>query len=89
MSNAPYIQSVLVHAPSFVTVNHELQGWMITEDGVTEYCCAKCAARVIERGCWVFSGRAKPVWTDSIKPDMPCIGCEVLIESDEDDEEDE
>jgi len=36
------------------------------------------------------NGRAKPVWADTIKPELPCIGCEVKLESeDEYDEEDE
>lgn len=80
MSNAAYIQSILENAPGFVTVNPELHGWMITEEGVTEYCCSRCAARVIARGCWVFNGRSKPVWADSTKPELPCIGCEFQLE---------
>ncbi len=80
MSNIQYVQSVLSNAPMFVAINPELSGWFITEDGITEFCCARCAARIMARGCWVFSKSAKPVWTDSIKPDLPCIGCEVKVE---------
>lgn len=77
MSNASYIKSVLENAPFTVDFNPELAGWLLHDEG-EEFCCAKCAARVMARGCWVFTGKkSSPVWADSPKPDLPCIGCEV------------
>lgn len=50
----------------------DLIGWNIQGGFV----CAKCANRLMQRGCWIWSGRdSQAIWSDS-EPQSSCIGCQ-------------
>ena len=54
------------------TIAPDLRGWWTP---LGWYLCARCAGRVMARGCCLPSGSA-PVWADKAEPFGLCIGCE-------------
>lgn len=68
------IMTALEHAPKDGGKTAPgLRGWW-TPAGW--WICAKCAARILARGCALPPRGSRPVWEDEAKPYGVCVGCE-------------
>lgn len=73
LATRDYLRSAIDHAPQYAgDTADDLLGWW-TADGW--YVCAKCAGRIMARGCQLPSGSV-PVWKDPAEPTGVCCCCE-------------
>ncbi len=71
--SAEYLRRAAEYGPVNTAVAENLRGWW-TPNGL--YVCAKCAGRILGRGCHFPTG-SSPVWIDSPEPYGACCVCEM------------
>ena len=72
-----YLRGAIEHAPPepLRPISPLLRGWWMTVDNRSYYLCANCAARIMDRGCYL-PGNTKAVWKDWSEPYGVCVCCE-------------
>jgi hypothetical protein len=65
------IKKYLKSAPTKVTPNPDLYGFIIDE----RFLCAYCASRIMKYGRWQWVGSKIIFADDHEKPIIPCVGC--------------
>lgn len=68
-----YLREAIAHAPkSPGDVAPGLLGWVTPDD---HYVCAKCAGRIMARGCQIPRG-STPIWKDMPYESPDCVTCD-------------